>query len=167
MLMRSHRLSTIYYFFQIVYSLVEDLNNLNGICCVHLWGFFSLYYFSKAFPIKKFQLILLDAMEWKSVWLVPPNQWNTRIKFVQKLCKQKHIKAQQKSTGEITEINRKAFPQELSSTRIFCMSSRLHLFLSVSPAGWQGEGLLLPLVLWKASMHTEHWAERCRWSCLP
>lgn len=56
---------------------------------------------------------------------------HTGIEFVQKLRKQKHIKPQQRSTGEITEMwtSRKAFPQELSSNRISHKSSKLHLFL--------------------------------------
>jgi len=54
--------------------------------------FFSLAeYFSKVFPIKGFQLILLAAIEWKSVWLVPPSQWNIARETLSRNCISKSI----------------------------------------------------------------------------
>lgn len=86
-------------------------------------------------------------------------QWNENLCgcFLQisemhkdRICTQ----AQQKSTDEITAMwtNRKAFPQELSSNRIFHMSSKLHLFLLLGGR----ELLLVPLVLWEVSVPGAH-----------
>lgn len=63
---------------------------------------------------------------------------NMRTGFVQKLHKQKHIKAQQKNISEITEMwaSRKAFPQELSSNRIFtCLANSIFFSFSCWVAG--------------------------------
>lgn len=94
--------------------------------------FFSLdEYFSKVFQIKEFQLILLAAMEWKSVWLVPPNQWNIPretlfrsciSKSLSKLNRKIKVKSQKFGSPE------RCFLKTYVLTGFF-MSSRLQLFL--------------------------------------
>lgn len=106
-----------------------------------MYFFFPLEYFSKVLPIKEFQLILLAAMEWKTVLLVPLNQWNIPREALSRSCTSKKkkkkkvssskIKAQQKDKGKITEmcIGTKVFPQNLCFYRIFNVSCSLYLFL--------------------------------------